>query len=65
MFLKLRLWRKSSFKNSSQLSDVSLNFFCRYCCNANRSQSKQFDVILLKTLFGDILSDEASAITGP
>jgi 3-isopropylmalate dehydrogenase len=40
-----RLWRKSSFKNSSQLSEVSLNCI-EYCyCNANRSQSKQFDVI--------------------
>jgi 3-isopropylmalate dehydrogenase len=40
-----------------------LNFY-RYCCNANILNPKQFDVILTENLFGDILSDEASAITG-
>lgn len=33
-------------------------------CHAAREGSAQFDVILTENMFGDILSDEASMVTG-
>ncbi len=34
------------------------------CCNAAGTDPEQFDVILTENMFGDILSDEASMVTG-
>ena len=36
----------------------------RQLCDAACQRSKQFDVILTENMFGDILSDEASMVTG-
>ncbi|MFV5689952.1 3-isopropylmalate dehydrogenase [Flavobacterium sp. ZT3R25] len=60
-----RLWRKVVKKVSENYPDVLLDFL--FVDNAAMQiilNPKQFDVILTENLFGDILSDEASAITG-
>lgn len=61
-----RLWREVVQKlHDTEYSDVSLEFM--YVDNAAmqlvRSPSR-FDVLLTENMFGDILSDEASQITG-
>lgn len=60
-----RLWRKIVKNVSESYPDVVLNFL--FVDNAAMQiilNPKQFDVILTQNLFGDILSDEASVITG-
>lgn len=60
-----RLWRKVVTKMSGEYPDVTLDFM--FVDNAAMQiilNPKQFDVILTENLFGDILSDEASVITG-
>lgn len=60
-----RLWRKIVKNVSESYPDVALNFL--FVDNAAMQiilNPKQFDVILTQNLFGDILSDEASVITG-
>ena len=60
-----RLWRKVIKDMASQYPDVALDFL--YVDNAAMQiilNPKQFDVILTENLFGDILSDEASVISG-
>ncbi len=60
-----RLWRKVVKKVALQYQDVQLNFLL--ADTAARQllvNPKQFDVILTENLLGDILNDEASAITG-
>lgn len=60
-----RLWRKVVQKVSADYPDVKLDFL--FVDNAAMQlilNPKQFDVILTENLFGDILSDEASVITG-
>lgn len=60
-----RLWRKTVAEMSKDYPDVELNNF--YVDNASMQlvrDPSQFDVILTSNLFGDILSDEASQITG-
>ena len=60
-----RLWRKTVNEMSSQYPDVSLSHM--YIDNAVMQmvrKPKQFDVILTSNMFGDILSDEASMVTG-
>lgn len=60
-----RLWRKVVQKVSGNYPDVLLDFL--FVDNAAMQiilNPKQFDVILTENLFGDILSDEASVITG-
>ncbi|GAA6773649.1 3-isopropylmalate dehydrogenase [Flavobacterium sp. CGRL2] len=60
-----RLWRKVVQKVSENYPDVKLDFL--FVDNAAMQlilNPKQFDVILTENLFGDILSDEASVITG-
>lgn len=60
-----RLWRKVVKKISEGYRDVVLDFL--FADNAAKqiiSNPKQFDVILTGNLFGDMLSDEASVITG-
>ncbi|MFN7100575.1 MAG: 3-isopropylmalate dehydrogenase [Flavobacterium sp.] len=60
-----RLWRKVVTELSEGYPDVVLEFLL---ADAAAMQiiinPKQFDVILTENLFGDILSDEASVITG-
>jgi len=60
-----RLWREVVAEISKQYPLVELNFL--YVDNAAMQlmiNPRQFDVILTDNLFGDILSDEASVITG-
>lgn len=60
-----RLWRKVVKELSAQYPYVALDFL--FVDNAAMQlilNPKQFDVILTENMFGDILSDEASVITG-
>jgi len=60
-----RLWRRIVFEVAENYKDVNLDFL--YVDNAAMQlilNPKQFDIILTENLFGDILSDQASAITG-
>lgn len=60
-----RLWRKVSEEVAKDYPEVILNHM--YVDNAAMQLCKdpsQFDVILTENMFGDILSDEASMITG-
>jgi 3-isopropylmalate dehydrogenase len=60
-----RLWRKVVQEMASQYPDVTVDFL--FVDNAAMQlivNPKQFDVILTENMFGDILSDEASVITG-
>ena len=60
-----RLWRKRVIEISKKFPKVSLNFL--FVDNAAMQlilNPTQFDVILTDNMFGDILSDEASVISG-
>ncbi|MGB8194731.1 MAG: 3-isopropylmalate dehydrogenase [Chitinophagaceae bacterium] len=60
-----RLWRKVVKEIAPQYADVTVDFL--FVDNAAMQlilNPKQFDVILTENMFGDILSDEASVITG-
>src|SRR5271154_3956213 len=60
-----RLWRKWVQEIAKQYPEVALDFL--FVDNAAMQiilNPKQFDVILTENMFGDILSDEASVISG-
>ncbi|GMO13419.1 MAG: 3-isopropylmalate dehydrogenase [Treponemataceae bacterium] len=60
-----RLWREVSNRLAGEYADVALSFM--YVDNAAMQLVRnpaQFDVIVTSNMFGDILSDEASQITG-
>ncbi len=60
-----RLWRKVAEEVHKDFSDVTLDFL--YIDNAAMQlvrNPRQFDVIATSNMFGDILTDEASQITG-
>lgn len=60
-----RLWREVVTDIAKQYPDVELNYM--YVDNAAMQlirRPSQFNVILTENMFGDILSDEASMITG-
>ncbi len=60
-----RLWRKVVQEIAIQYKDVTVDFL--FVDNAAMQiilNPKQFDVILTENMFGDIISDEASVITG-
>ena len=60
-----RLWRKTVAEVATDYPEVELDNF--YVDNAAMQlvyNPKQFDVIVTSNIFGDILSDEASMITG-
>ena len=60
-----RVWRETVTREAAEYPDVQLNHM--YVDNAAMQlvhNPGQFDVILTGNLFGDILSDEASMITG-
>lgn len=60
-----RLWRTVVKKVSESYPDVSLNFlFVDKAALQIIVNPKQFDIILTESLFGDILSEEASVIAG-
>jgi 3-isopropylmalate dehydrogenase len=60
-----RLWRKVVQDIAGDYADVAVDFL--FVDNAAMQiilNPKQFDVILTENMFGDIISDEASVITG-
>ncbi|MFI3207823.1 MAG: 3-isopropylmalate dehydrogenase [Eubacteriales bacterium] len=60
-----RLWRKVVNEVAVDYPDVELeHMLVDNCAMQLVKDPKQFDVILTENLFGDILSDEASMITG-
>ena len=60
-----RLWRKVTSELAAEYPDVSLeNMLVDNCAMQLVRDPEQFDVIVTGNMFGDILSDEASMITG-
>ena len=60
-----RLWRKVVQEMSSQYNEVNVEYM--FVDNAAMQiiiNPKQFDVVLTENMFGDILSDEASVLSG-
>ena len=60
-----RLWRKVVQEIAPEYSDVQVDFL--FVDNAAMQiilNPKQFDVVLTENMFGDIISDEASVISG-
>jgi len=60
-----RLWRKVVQEIAPQYPDVTVDFL--FVDNASMQiivNPRQFDVILTENMFGDIISDEASVISG-
>ncbi|MEX2463047.1 MAG: 3-isopropylmalate dehydrogenase, partial [Balneolaceae bacterium] len=60
-----RLWRKSVIEVAEEYPDVELShMLVDNCAMQIIRQPKQFDVMVTGNLFGDILSDAASMLTG-
>ena len=60
-----RLWRQTVSELSSDYPDVELtHMLVDNCAMQLVRNPKQFDVVLTGNMFGDILSDEASMLTG-
>ena len=60
-----RLWKKVRHELSSEYPDVELSdMLVDNCAMQIVKDPSQFDVIVTENMFGDILSDEASMITG-
>jgi 3-isopropylmalate dehydrogenase len=60
-----QLWREVVTQESKQFSDVELtHMYVDNCAMQLVKNPKQFDVIVTGNMFGDILSDEASMLTG-
>lgn len=60
-----RLWRKTVSEIAKEYQDVALEYmFIDTTTMQLVLNPKQFDVILTENLFGDIISDEASVISG-
>ncbi|MBR6740506.1 MAG: 3-isopropylmalate dehydrogenase [Clostridia bacterium] len=60
-----RLWKKVLHRLAEEYPDVELNdMLVDNCAMQLVKDPSQFDVIVTENMFGDILSDEASMITG-
>jgi len=60
-----RLWREVAQRLASEYPDIKLDFmYVDNCAMQLVRAPGQFDVIATSNLFGDILSDEASVLTG-
>ena len=60
-----RLWRKVTEEVAKDYPEVSLeHMLVDNCAMQLVMNPRQFDVILTENMFGDILSDEASEVTG-
>lgn len=60
-----RLWRKVVHEVAASYPDVEcVDMLVDNCAMQLVKDPKQFDVILTENMFGDILSDEASMVTG-
>jgi 3-isopropylmalate dehydrogenase len=60
-----QLWREVLIEEAKKYSDVALShMYVDNCAMQLVRNPKQFDVIVTGNMFGDILSDEASMLTG-
>jgi 3-isopropylmalate dehydrogenase len=60
-----RLWRKVVQKIAKQYSDVAVDYmFVDNAAMQVMLNPKQFDIVLTENMFGDIISDEASVLSG-
>jgi len=60
-----QLWRRTVTRVAEQYPDVQLDhMYVDACAMHLITNPTRFDVVLTENLFGDILSDEAAAITG-
>jgi len=60
-----RLWRETVIALSAQYPDIELShMYVDNCAMQLVRNPRQFDVIVTSNMFGDILSDEASMISG-
>ncbi len=60
-----RLWKKVMHRLAEEYSDIELSdMLVDNCAMQIVKDPSQFDVIVTENMFGDILSDEASMITG-
>lgn len=60
-----RLWRKIAHEVAKDYQDIQIiDILVDNCAMQLIKNPRQFDVIVTENLFGDILSDEASMITG-
>lgn len=60
-----RLWRETVIRIGAEYPDVELShMYVDNCAMQLVRNPKQFDVIVTSNIFGDILSDEASMISG-
>ncbi|MEI6386835.1 MAG: 3-isopropylmalate dehydrogenase [Spirochaetota bacterium] len=60
-----RLWRETAKAMAAEWPDVELSFmYVDNCAMQLVRNPRQFDVIATSNMFGDILSDEASMVTG-
>lgn len=60
-----RLWKKTMHKLAAEYPDVELSdMLVDNCAMQIVKNPAQFDVVVTENMFGDILSDEASMITG-
>ena len=60
-----RLWRETAIETAMAYKDLTVDFmFVDNAAMQLIQNPKRFDVIVTENMFGDILSDEASVITG-
>lgn len=60
-----RLWRETAIRLHQEYPDVELeHMYVDNCAMQLIRQPSQFDVIVTENMFGDILTDEASMLTG-
>lgn len=60
-----RLWRKTAGRVAKEYGEVRIDhMYVDNCAMQLVLSPKQFDVVVTSNLFGDILSDEASVLTG-
>ena len=60
-----RLWRKVVQEIAQQYSDVTVDYmFVDNAAMQIMLNPKQFDIVLTENMFGDIISDEASVLSG-
>ncbi len=60
-----RLWRQTVTRVAAEYPDVTLDhMYVDNCAMQLVTQPARFDVIVTENLFGDVLSDEAAALTG-
>jgi 3-isopropylmalate dehydrogenase len=60
-----RLWREVAHKTATEYADIELwDLLVDNCAMQLVKNPRQFDVVVMSNMFGDILSDEASMLSG-